>query len=143
MRVFELMTKSPAVCEPSTPVAEVARAMLTCDCGAIPVIEMDRIVGIITDRDIVMRSVAAEKCPLSLTAGDLMSRPVATVSSDSSLESALKTLEQNRVRRAPVVDGAGHLVGILAQADIARMTPLPQIGEMVHEISQGLDIGHS
>jgi len=142
MRVTELMTKLPSTCGPSTTVAQVAKAMVKCDCGAIPVIEAGRVVGIITDRDIVIRAVAAEKCPLELTAGELMSRPVATLLSDASVESALKVLEQNKVRRAPVVDMSGRLVGILSQADIARSTPLPQVGELLHDISQGFDIGH-
>jgi CBS domain-containing protein len=142
VRINEVMTKSPASCHPDTPIRDVARIMVTCDCGSIPVIDGDRIVGIITDRDIVVRAVAADRCPLTLKVGDLMSRPVAVVHADEPLESALKMLEDNQIRRAPVLDNAGHLVGLISQADLARNTPSPLAGELLQCISKGIDVGH-
>lgn len=116
--------------------------MVVCDCGSIPVTDESRIVGMITDRDIVTRAVAAGKCPLTMKAGDLMSRPVAVVHSEDSVEAVLKTLEENQVRRAPVVDGMGQIVGIVSQADLALNSPSPLAGELVQSISQKMDIGH-
>ncbi len=142
MRISDVMTKSPACCLTTTRIEEVARTMVTCDCGSVPVLEGERVVGILTDRDIVVRAIAAGKCPLDMTAGDLMSRPVATVHADEPLENALKTLEDNQVRRAPVVDGLGHIVGVVAQADLARNTPSPLAGELIQSISRGIDLGH-
>jgi CBS domain-containing protein len=96
----------------------------------------------ITDRDIVVRAVAADRNPLDLTVGDVMSRPVAFVHSDDSIEAAFKTLEENQVRRVPVLDQGGQLVGIVSQADLARIVPVQLAGELIHTISQGVDIGH-
>ena len=143
MRISEVMTKSPACCTTDTSLEVVARTMLTCDCGSVPVTEDDRVIGIITDRDIVTRAVAAGKCPLTMTAGDLMTRPVAMVHPEDTIEAVLKTLEENQVRRAPVVDGSGHVVGMVSQADLALNSPSPLAGELVQSISQKMDIGHA
>jgi CBS domain-containing protein len=143
MRISEVMTKSPSCCSSDTSLELVARAMVTCDCGSIPVTDGDRIVGMITDRDIVTRAVAAGKCPLTMTAGDLMSHPVAVLRVDDSVEDALKSLEENQVRRAPVVDGSGQVVGIVSQSDLALNSPSPLAGELVQSISKKMDIGHN
>lgn len=145
MLIRDIMTKDPACCTPDTPLTEVARLMLTHDCGAIPVCEgadSRRVSGVVTDRDITVRVVAAKKDPNRVTAGEVMSHPVAVVHVEESLEQALKTMEANQIRRAPVVDGAGCLAGIVAQADIARVGAPQQVAELVQEVSQGPEIGH-
>ena len=144
MRVRDIMTPSPACCSPDDTLEAVARLMVVNDCGSIPICEGDgvkRIVGLITDRDIVVRSVAAGRNPLELKASELMSHPVASVEPEADLESAIRTLEENQVRRIPVVDHQGTLVGVLSQADIARNTPPAQSGHLVQSVSQGIDLG--
>src|SRR5438067_575712 len=134
MRVRDIMTPSPACCSPDDTLEAVARLMVVNDCGSIPICEGDgakRIVGLITDRDIVVRSVAAGRNPLELKAADLMSHPVASVEPEADLETAIRSLEENQVRRIPVVDHQGTLVGVLSQADIARNTPPAQSGHLV------------
>jgi CBS domain-containing protein len=142
MKASDVMTHSPATCGPDTSIEQVARAMLTHDCGSIPVVDGERIVGVVTDRDIVIRAIAAGKCPLKMTAADLMSKPVVLIQSDDSIEATVRRLEENRLRRAPVVDSFGHLVGMVAQADIALQAPRKLAAELVHDVSQGMDIGH-
>src|SRR5262245_6252944 len=119
MKVCEIMTKNPACCTPKTSLVEVARMMVTNDCGSIPVCEegnSGHVIGVITDRDIVVRAVAASRNPLTMHVEDCMSRPVAVISAESDVRVAVRTLEENQVRRAPVVDDKGALVGLVAQA---------------------------
>src|SRR5689334_1942384 len=122
MRVRDVMTKSPTVCMPETSLPAVARMMLECDCGAIPVVAdlaTHRPIGIITDRDIVVRAIASDRNPLELCARECMTAPVVTVLEDADLDDSLKTLEARQLRRIIVVDRSGACVGILSQADLA------------------------
>lgn len=144
MRVRDIMTPTPACASPSDSLESIARLMVVHDCGGIPVCEGEgpkRVVGMVTDRDIVVRAVAAGRNPLELKAADVMSHPIATVQSDADLESAIKTMEENQVRRAPVVDHQGALVGLIAQADVARNTPPVQAGHLVEAVSKGVELG--
>ena len=144
MRVRDIMTPSPACAGPSDSLESIARLMVVHDCGSIPVCDGDgakRIIGLVTDRDIVVRAVAAGRNPLDLKASDVMSHPIASVQADSDLESAIKTMEENQVRRAPVVDHQGTLVGMVAQADVARTAPPTQAGHLVEAVSKGVDLG--
>ncbi len=144
MRVRDIMTPSPACAAPTDTLESIARLMVVHDCGSIPVCEgegVKRVVGIITDRDIVIRAVAAGRNPLELKASDVMSHPIASVLSDADLDSAIKTMEENQIRRAPVVDHQGTLVGLVAQADIARNAPPTQAGHLVEAVSKGVDLG--
>ena len=133
--IKEVMTSEVKACEPDTTVAEAAKVMAKEDVGPVPVVEEGRLTGIVTDRDIVIRVVAEGRDPNSTTVGEIASRDVVTVSPDDDLDTALKQLAQNQVRRIPVVDG-GRLVGIVAQADIARLGSDAKTGEVVEEISR-------
>jgi CBS domain-containing protein len=140
MRVKDVMTAAPACCTQHTPLADVARMMRDQDCGAVPVVEADaagqKLVGIVTDRDIVVRGLADGTDPLRLTAGDCMTMVVATVSPEAGVEDCARLMEEHRVRRVPVVDARGDCCGIVAQADLARHTPPKATGEVVREVSQ-------
>jgi CBS domain-containing protein len=138
------MTKDPACCTPETKLPEVARLMIEHDCGAIPVVGSQRErkpVGIITDRDITCRAVAAGKNPLDLTAGELMTTPVTTVTPAESLEECVRAMDERRVRRVPVVDEQGICCGIVAQADVARWAPEQETAELVRDISERAQAG--
>jgi len=137
--VSDLMTNDVAVCEPGTEVYYVARMMEDRDCGAIPVVESTdsmKPIGIVTDRDIVVRGVAKNQNALRLTAGDVMSVDVLCVFPDMSIDECVQKMEQREVRRAVVVDHTGRCCGIIALADIARGTNEREAGEMVQQISQ-------
>jgi CBS domain-containing protein len=133
--IKEVMTSQVKTCEPDATVMEVAKVMAQEDVGPVPIVEEGRLTGIVTDRDIVVRVVAEGRDPSSTTVGEIASRDLVTVSPDDDLDSALEQLAQNQVRRIPVVDG-DRLVGIVAQADIARLGGDAKQGEVVEEISR-------
>ena len=133
----DIMTPDPACCSPHTPLDEVARMMLHNDCGEIPIVDSnDRIIGVITDRDIVCRVVAQGKNPVGHTVASCMSSPVVTVHEDDSLDEIVSTMEHHQIRRVQVVSDGGGCAGIIAQADVARMGPKREIAELLREVSQ-------
>ena len=138
-RVKDIMTPAPACCVPSTPLPEVAILFTQHDCGAIPVVEnMDtgRPVGIVTDRDVACRAVAAGRNALELRAVDCMTAPCVTVAGDMSLDDCVALMEGNRVRRIVVVDDSGAVCGIVAQADLALKTGDGRVAEVVRTLSE-------
>ena len=136
--IRELMTTNPATVEPSAPVVDAARVMKQQDVGPVPVVENgDRLAGIVTDRDIVLRVVAEGGDPQSTTVGEIMSRDLATVDPDQPLDEALRLMARHQVRRLPVCEEDGRLVGIVAQADIATELGDDRVtGQVVEEISK-------
>ena len=134
--IRDVMTSSPATVEPSTPVVEAARVMKSEDVGPVPIVDGDRLVGIVTDRDIVVRVVADGKDPQSVTVGDIASKDLVTVDPDQTVGEAARLMAQHQVRRLPVCEEDGRLVGILAQADIALEGQDQKTGEIVEQISQ-------
>jgi CBS domain-containing protein len=133
-QVKELMTESPVTVEPSTTVAEAAKVMANEDIGPVPIVEDGRLVGIVTDRDLVVR-VLAEGRDTSTTVGEIASSDLVTVEPGMDLQQALEQMSRNQVRRLPVVEGE-RLVGIVAQADVARHGDDKSTGEVVEKISQ-------
>src|SRR4051812_9979599 len=108
MVVQDIMTENPACCTPDTGLQEVAKLMLDCDCGCIPVVDSGNSkmpVGMITDRDITCRVVAQGKNPLDLSARDAMTSTVVSVTPDTSLEDCMSLMEESQIRRIAVVDG--------------------------------------
>ncbi len=138
MNARDLMTSNPACCTMDTPLRDVARMMVQCDCGEIPVVEredMKKPVGVVTDRDIVCRAIAEGRDPLSLTAGDVMSSPAVTAKEGDHVDSVKRLMETHQIRRVPVVDARGAICGIVSLADIARRDTQNQVGEVVKEVS--------
>ncbi|MBA2615910.1 MAG: CBS domain-containing protein [Actinobacteria bacterium] len=133
--IRDVMTSNPTTCERSASVADAARVMAQEDVGPVPIVEGGRVVGIVTDRDIVVRVVAEGRDPSSTTLGEIVSSDLVTVQPDSPLSEALELMAQNQVRRIPVVEG-DQLVGIVAQADVARAADEEETGEVVQQISQ-------
>jgi CBS domain-containing protein len=135
MQVREVMTSNPVSCRSQDLIADAAKAMGREDVGSIPVVDGERLVGVLTDRDIVLRVVAEGRDPQSTPVGEVASSDVATVSPNEELDRALQLLAERRVRRLPVVED-DKLVGILAQADIARQGDDSTTGQVVEQISE-------
>jgi CBS domain-containing protein len=134
-QIRDLMTSNPTTCEPSTTVLEAAKKMAQEDVGSIPVVEGNRLVGLVTDRDIVLRVIAEGRDPMSTTLRDFASTRLETVAPDDDLDSALRKMASAQVRRLPVVEG-DRLVGVVAQADVARKGEDLRTGEVVEQISR-------
>jgi CBS domain-containing protein len=134
--IREVMTSNPRTVEADKPVADAAKLMRDEDVGLAPVVEGDRLVGTLTDRDIAIRVVAEGKDPASTSVREVASTDVVTVSPEQDLDEALSLMAQHQVRRVPVVEQDGRLVGVVAQADVARQSDEHQTGELVGHISK-------
>jgi CBS domain-containing protein len=130
----EVMTANPTTIEPGTSIKDAAQKMKSEDVGALPVVEGGRLTGMITDRDIAIRAVAEGK--LDATVGEIASKDVVSVDPQQSLEEAARLMAQHQIRRLPVCEEDGRLVGILAQADVAQIGHDELTGEVVQRISQ-------
>ena len=122
MKVQELMTPCPACCTPDDTARRAARLMSENDCGCLPVVEgrnSDRVVGIVTDRDIALRAVALGKGP-DTPIGEIMTADPGCCVADADVQEVEHLMADRQVRRVVIVDGAGCCVGIVAQADLAR-----------------------
>ena len=134
----EIMTPAPQCCSGETTLNDVANLMVEADCGEIPITDgSNRLIGVITDRDIVTRAVAKGKNTASVTAAECMSEPVVVVNQDTTLEDVLAVMEENQIRSVPVVDESGCCFGIISQADVALCTTDNKAGELVREVSKG------
>src|SRR5919112_610028 len=133
------MTPDPACCTPDTTLQRAAELMVENDCGEIPVIDNAasmKPVGVITDRDIVCRTVAKGLTPLTMLVSECMTTPCVTVTPDTSLDECCRVLEENQIRRVPVVDAGGACCGIVALADIAKHAKKRETAEVVREVSE-------
>ena len=134
--IQEAMTRDPKTVSSDQSVVEAARIMKQEDAGIVPIVDGDRLVGVITDRDITITVVAEGKDPQSTKVTEIASRDLVTVDPQQDLDEALRLMAQHQVRRLPVVEEDGKLVGILAQADVARTADDAKTGEVVEEISK-------
>jgi CBS domain-containing protein len=131
----EIMTPGVECVSVGETLVDAARRMRDLDVGALPICgDNDRLAGMLTDRDIVMRVVAEGRDPGSVKVGDLADGKVVTIGADDSVEDALATMSKHGVRRLPVIDGH-DLVGMVSQADIARNLPEERVGDLVEAIS--------
>ncbi|HET6944645.1 MAG TPA: CBS domain-containing protein [Gaiellaceae bacterium] len=134
-KIRDLMTSNPRRLEIGSNASEAARLMRDEDVGLIPVVEGERLVGTVTDRDIALRVVAEGKTAESTTVGEIASREIVTIDPQQDLDEALRLMARHQVRRLPVVEGDGTLVGIVAQADVAQHASDEQTGDVVRDIS--------
>jgi CBS domain-containing protein len=136
----EVMTKDPVVCKPSDLVADVARVMKMEDVGPIPIVENGktrRLIGMVTDRDLVLRMVAEGRDSNTTRAEEVMSLKLVTCHADDDVQKALDAMSENQLRRIPVVDDENRIVGIIAQADVATRVNQPEkTAAMVKKISR-------
>ena len=138
MNIKEIMTASPAVCVPATNLVDVARTMVQKNCGAVPVVDDMKTmkpVGMVTDRDITLRTLANGRNPVEMSAKDVMTINPISLSPLASVEECCRIMEQRAIRRILVTDETGKCVGIVAQADIAQTAPEHEVAELVKDIS--------
>ena len=134
--IKDAMTANPRTIEQDGTVVDAARIMRDADTGIVPIVEGERLMGTITDRDITIRVVAEGKSPESTKVVEIASREIVTIDPQQDLDEALRLMARHQVRRLPVVEEDGRLVGIVAQADIAEHANEKQTGKMVEEISK-------
>jgi CBS domain-containing protein len=134
--VKDAMTTNPCTIDADQTVAYAAKMMRDEDVGIAPLVEGERLVGTLTDRDIAVRVVAEGKDPQALKARDVASTSLITVAPEQDLDEALRLMADHQVRRLPVVEGDGRVVGVLAQADVAEEAKPKKVGELVEEISK-------
>lgn len=135
MKVRQAMHAGAEWVEPGTPLAELARLMRQHNIGAIPIGENDRLVGMVTDRDIVCRGLAGGLDLTKATARDVMSKGIYYCRDTQDVADAARNMEQNKVRRLPVIDQDKRLVGILSVGDISRTGQRALCGEIVQAVS--------
>jgi CBS domain-containing protein len=135
-KVRDVMTTRPRAVAPQTPLNEVAEVMESEDVGAIPVVDGDRLVGIVTDRDIVVRAIAKGKDPRGMPAAEVSSSELITVDPDDDLSDALKLMTQHQIRRLAVTGEDERLVGVVSQADVAIHAKEKEAGELLGGISR-------
>jgi CBS domain-containing protein len=136
----EVMTKNPVCCRPDDIVEKVAQLMQSENIGSIPVIENEqnqKLVGIVTDRDLALKIVAKGQDAKSTKVEAVMTRQIVTCRAEDDLQKALDAMADHQLRRIPIVDNDNKIVGIIAQADVATRVNLPEkTAAMVKEISQ-------
>lgn len=135
-RIEDIMTRDVECATPDMPLRSVAERLKSLDIGSMPVCEGRRVVGIITDRDITIRAVAAGKDAERTTAADVMSKDVIACRANDSVDQAQKIMHDRQIRRLPIVDDQGDLVGYLAMAKIARTEPEGESGRVLKGISE-------
>jgi CBS domain-containing protein len=137
MQVREVMTNAVRTVHPAMRIAEIARLMRDEDIGSVPVAENDRLVGIVTDRDLVVRGLADGESIEVMEARDVMSPRVLYCMENQAVEEVLENMGQQRVRRLPVVDVDKRLVGFVSIGDLSEAAHPSNAGESLRSISSG------
>ena len=133
----EIMTPDVEWIDQGATVADAAQRLADEPYGALPICDGEgTLQGVVTDRDIVVKVIAAGRDPETTTVGELADQPeVVTIGADDSIDEAIRTMKDHAVRRLPVIDGT-KLVGMVSQADIARAMPDAKVGDLVGDISE-------
>ena len=134
--VQKLMTSNPCSIDSDKSVAYAAKMMRDEDVGIAPIVEGDRLVGVLTDRDVTVRVVAEGRDPEQVKVTEVASRELVTLDPQQELDEALRLMARHQVRRLPVVEEDGRLVGVVAQADVAKEADETRTGEVVEQISR-------
>jgi CBS domain-containing protein len=135
MEVREVMTSNVRMATPEQSISESARIMAECDSGVVPVYEHDRLVGMVTDRDIVVRAVANDLSP-DTPVRAVMSQEVLYCYEDEDVEQVAKNMATNQIRRLPVLNRSKRLVGIVSIGDLSKSVRPQATGEAIAEISK-------
>ena len=134
--IRDVMTSNPCTIDAEKSVAYAAKMMREEDVGLAPIVEGEKLIGMLTDRDIAIRVVAEGRNPDQVKVRDVASTRLVTVDPQQDLDEALRMMAKHQVRRLPVVEEDGRLVGVVAQADIAREGDDSLTGQLVEEISK-------
>ena len=134
--VRDAMTSNPCTIDADKPVAYAAKMMKQENVGIAPIVEGARLIGTLTDRDIAVRVVAEGRSPETTRVRDVASTAPVTVDPEQDLHEALRLMATHQIRRLPVVEEDGRVVGVLAQADVAEEAKAKKTGELVEEISR-------
>ena len=139
MQVKDIMSQNPACCTKGASLEDVAKLMVDFDCGVIPVVDDAQnmlLLGVITDRDIVCRTIAKGINPLNEKAGDYMSSPVVIARTGMDLRECIDNMEHYQIRRVIVVDDTDRCCGVLSQADLAKAAEEHDAAEVLKEVSK-------
>jgi CBS domain-containing protein len=138
MKCKEIMTPNPRYCSPQDTSVEAAKIMRDEDVGIVPICEQDKkLVGVVTDRDICLTVVAEERHPREVKVSECMSEELVTCKPEDDVRKAEDLMKEYQVRRIPIVDNQGRILGVIAQADIALKVGKPQeVTETLKEISK-------
>lgn len=138
MKVRDLMTKDVSCIQPNDSIQQAAQAMKSVNCGSIPVCENNKVIGMVTDRDIVLRCVAEGKT--NATVSDCMSTTVVTCTPETDAHEAADLMAQHKIRRLPVVDNNGNICGICSIGDLATVNiHVNEAGDALSKISEPTD----
>jgi CBS domain-containing protein len=135
-KVTDSMSSNPCSIDADKSVAYAAKMMKDEAVGLAPIVEGERLVGTVTDRDIAIRAVAAGKDPETTKVKEIATREVVTIDPGQELDEALRLMAEHQVRRLPVIEEDGRLVGVLAQADVAKDASPEDTGRLVERISE-------
>ena len=135
MKVADAMTRNVEIISPEKSICDAAKLMAKCDAGSIPVADGDRLIGMITDRDIAIRAVAEHRSP-DTPVGDVMSREILYCFEDEEAARVAENMSQQKVRRLPVVSRDKRLVGIVSLGDISRKADAAKAGQAMKEIAE-------
>ena len=135
MRVKDVMHPDALFVDPGAPISDLATIMQEMNIGALPVGENDRLIGMVTDRDIVVRGLIGKADPLQLTARDVMSQPIVYCLADEDVDDAVRIMEQREIRRLPVIDENHRMVGMLSLGDIAARAAPSLVTETLRAVS--------
>ncbi len=135
MKVRDVMHPGVHWVEPGTPVSEIAKLMRDQDIGCVPVGENDRLVGMVTDRDIVCRGIAEGRDCSTMTAGNVMSGGIIYCRDTEELDDAVRIMEKHEIRRLPVINEDKRMVGILSLGDVSHTAPRQLSGEVLQSVS--------
>jgi CBS domain-containing protein len=140
MTCAEVMTPSPTCCQPQHTTVEAAELMQREDVGLVPVVadeNMTKLIGVLTDRDIVLKVVAAGRDPRGTAVSEVMTTDPISCLPQESIEAVMELMASRQIRRVPIVDSDGTIVGIVSQADIAtRLSDPTETGQVVQAISE-------
>lgn len=135
MKVKDVMHYGVTWMEPDAPISDVAEQMRQEDVGAIPIGENDRLIGMVTDRDIAVRGLSGKQDPLQLTARDVMSGPIIFCTANEDLDDAVRIMERKQVRRLPVIDENRRMVGMLSLGDVVAQASPSICSETLRAVS--------
>lgn len=135
MKVRQAMHAGVDWCAPDTPLSEIARIMRDSDVGAVPIGENDRLIGMVTDRDIVCRGFTSGRDPAKMTAREVMTEGVVYCTEDADIEDAIHMMENRQIRRMPVINDRKRMTGMLSLGDLSHAADRELTGELAEAVS--------